>query len=441
MTWRNRRIRSACVRLLLAAVLTVIISHPALAGGNWLQWGGPGRDFRTDGTLLNKWPEEGPRKLWSVELGDGYSSVLVDGDTLYTMYTIRMQLSEQKWELEGQEVVVALNAQDGEKRWEYKYDAPWEANMQMEFGPGPHSTPLIVDDRVFAIGCTCKLHCLDKKTGKLIWAKDLRKEFDASHLMRGYGASPLAFEDTIILPIGGAGQGVIAFRQSDGSVAWKNQDFGPTYASPILIQIEGQTQLVIFSDNGASGLNPRDGSLLWNHAHKTQFDANISTPVWCRDNILFISSAYGNGARGIQIAKTQDGWSAKELWYNPKMKIHHGNAIADGNVVYGSSGDFGPAFMAAVDIHSGEFLWKQRGFTKATCVYGDKKLIVLDEDGNLALTQPTKKKLKTLSKTQVCKRIAWTVPTLADGKLYLRDRHTLCVYEVGGSGRAASASR
>ncbi len=434
-------------RITFAFACTAVLMGPvgptpsARADEAWLQWGGPNRDFKSDSKLMKSWPEDGPRKLWTAELGDGYAAILSDGDMLYTSYTIRKQLSEQKWEQEGQEVIVALDARTGEKRWEYKYDVPWEKDMNMEFGPGPHATPLIVGDRLFSIGCTCKLFCLDKKTGKLIWEKDLRKEFDASHLMRGYGASPLAYKDTIILPVGGEGQGVVALKQTDGSLAWKNQDSGPTYASPILINADGETQLVTFSDNGASGLNPNDGSLLWNCEHKTQYDANISTPVWCKDNILFVSSAYGNGARGIQITKDGEKWTAKELWYNPKMKIHHANAIADGELVYGSSGDFGPAFFAAVDIKTGEFAWKQRGFSKATCVYSDKKLIILDEDGNLALAKPTKKKLKVLSKIQACQRIAWTVPTLVSGKLYVRDRHTVIAFDVGGNSRAAASAR
>lgn len=441
---RPGRVLSGARALCIAFIaVPASVERPAVAAAEdaWPQWGGPSRCFKVDGDLATKWPKEGPKELWRTELGDGYSSVISDGDMLYTMYSIRKQLAENKWEKEGQEAVVAVDARTGKKLWEHKYDVTWEEDMNMEFGPGPHSTPLVVGDRLFAVGCLCNLLCLDRKTGSVIWEKNLHKELEASHLQRGYGASPLAYKEWVILPIGGKGKGIVAFSQKDGSIIWQNQDSGPTYASPILINIDGENHLVTFADNGASGLNPEDGSLLWNAEHKTQYDANISTPVWCKDNILFISSAYGNGARGIQVKRDGDGWSAKELWYNPKMKIHHGTAVAQGDYVYGSSGDFGPAFLAAVDIHTGDFAWRQRGFTKANVLLCDGKLIVLDEDGRLAITKPSKKKCKVLSKAQVCKRIAWTVPTLVDGRLYVRDRHDLVAFDLGASKGAAVSAR
>lgn len=424
---------------LLAMFLVLSIGGIAQAD-DWSQWGGPSRDFKVDcKNLAKKWPKDGPKKLWEIELGDGYSAVSCDGDTLYTMYTARKQLEEKKWEMDGKEVVVALDRKTGKKLWEYKYDANWEKDMQTDFGLGPHSTPLIVGDRVFTVGCLCMLNCLNKETGDLVWSKDLRKEFEAGTLAFGYSASPLAYKDTIILPIGGEGKGVIALKQSDGSVVWKNQDSSGTHASPILIDVDGEQHVVIFADNGASGLNPDNGSMIWNAGHKTQWDANICTPVWCKDNILFVSSAYGNGARGMKLKKEGDKWIAEELWYNNKMKIHHGNAVVIGDYVYGSSGDFGPAFFASVNIHDGKFGFKKRGISKATCVYGDKKMYVLDEDGRLNLATVKPKKMKVLSKHEACDKIAWTVPTLVDGTLFVRDRKTLKAFDVS-TGRDASAS-
>ncbi len=394
------------------------------AGETWLEWGGgPHRSFNVDApALAKKWPKDGPPRIWSRRLGEGYSAIVGEADRLYTMYSIREKTGEEKWALEGKEAVVCLNAKTGENVWEYVYDVPWAKDMNMEFGPGPHSTPLLLGDRLYTIGCTVKLHCLDKATGKVVWSKDLAKEYGASNLNRGYGASPLAYKNHLILPIGGEGTSVIALKADDGSLVWKNQNFSPTYASPIIIDVDGQDQLVTFTGEEVSGLNPNNGDLLWTHAQKTQYGANISTPVWCKDNILFISAAYGMGARGIQLTREGDTTTVKELWYNGKMKIHHGNAVTVGDYVYGSSGDFGPAFFAAVDIKTGEFAWKKRGFSKANCVLGDDKLIVLDEDGRLALTKIGPKKMSVLSKTQLCDRVAWTVPTLLGSTLYVRDR-------------------
>lgn len=336
--------------------------------------------------------------------------------------------AEQASRKQGQEVVVALDATTGETVWEYKYPASWTEEMDIRFGPGPNSTPLIVGDRIYTVGATVKLHCLDRNTGKVMWARDLVEEYSAATMMHGYGASPVAYKDTIILPLGGAGQGIIAFRQADGSVAWKAQDFEPSWATPLVINVDGEDQLVVMMAKGVAGLDPNNGELKWKHDGHEGF--YICSPIWGDDNILVVSGAYGVGARGIKLTREDDKTVAEELWFNKKMQIMHGNGVRVGDVVYGASGDFGPVFIAAVDVKTGEFLWRKRGFSKATCVYGDKKLIILDEDGNLALTSPRSKKLRIRSKFQLCKRNAWTVPTLVGSRLYVRDRHQIMALDL-----------
>ena len=220
-----RRSRFASVKQV--DVGTAIRENPLKVSASWAQWGGPTGDFKAETSgLADKWPEGGPKQLWSRDLGDGYSCIVHDGERLYTMYR---PVDEEKNKTD--ELIVALDPATGKTIWELEYDAPFVEGTDTSFGRGPHSTPLIVGDRLFAIGAMVKLHCLDKNTGKVIWERDLRKDFNASHMMYGYGASALAYKDTIILPIGGEGQGVVALKQSDGTVAWKNQDFGPTHAS------------------------------------------------------------------------------------------------------------------------------------------------------------------------------------------------------------------
>lgn len=430
LSFLARRVDSAA--LLAAFCMAFLRPAPVEAGDGWNQWGGAERNFKADADhLAGKWPAEGPKKLWSRELGDGYASIISDGSTLYTMYSRRAKGEDGKHALEGEECVVALAADTGKTLWEHCYDAPWSKEMLREYGPGPHSTPLLVGHRLYTVGCTAKMHCLDKNTGKVLWHKDLIAEHGASAQEYGYGASPLAFKETVILPVGGDGKSVIALNQSDGSLAWKNQSFAATFSSPLLIDLDGETQLVMFTAAEVSGLDPSNGNLLWSVDHKTKYGANIATPVWCRGNILFISSAYGMGSRGIKLKRKDGKTTAKELWHNPKMKIHHGNAVAVGNYVYGSSGDFGPSFFAAIKATTGELAWRERGFAAATCVYGDRKMIILDEDGQLALASVSPKKLKIRSKFQLGDRRAWTVPTIVGHMLYVRDRKVIMALDLG----------
>lgn len=410
------------LRCIRPAVLWAAVSAaPALAGNEWPQFGGPKRDFKCETKgLADKWPEGGPRQLWSRDLGEGYSSIVVDGDVLYTMYRTG-----------DRETAVALSAKDGKTIWEYGYDAPMLEGMDMQFGLGPHSTPLIAGDKLIVVGVTCKLHALDRQTGKPVWQHDLHSEFQAEHNGRGFGVSPIAYQDLVILPIGGKGHAVLAFRQKDGTIAWQKHDFNPAYASPLIIQYKGKDQLVVLMGKEIAGLEPLTGELIWSHPHKTQFDANLSSPVWCGDDMLFMSSAYDGGSRMIKLTEKDGKIVPEELWFSRRLRIHHGNAVWVGEHVYGSNGDFGPAFLMAVDRKTGQVAWRERDISKATCLFADDKLIVLDEDGNLLLVKATPEKFELLGKCELLKKTAWTAPTLVGKTLYIRDRFRIMALDLG----------
>jgi outer membrane protein assembly factor BamB len=406
--------------ILASLLLLSGIQVDTQAQSDWSQWGGPKRDFTTNSKgLAATWPANGPRQLWSRPLGAGHSAILASGNTLYTMYS------------EGdQEIVIALAADTGKTIWAHKYDAP-EAGMNFEYGVGPHSTPLLSGDLLYTAGATGKLFALDKKTGKVAWSHDLWKDFGGKKMDRGYSCSPLAYKNTIILTLGGGqNQTLIAFNQKDGSVAWKNQSLDMSPSSPIIINVDGQEQLVAFLGKVVAGIDPNNGNLLWSHPHVTEWGLNITMPVWGSDNLLFISSAYSGGSRVLKLTQKDGKTTAEELWFHRRMRVHHGTAIRIGDYVYGSSGDFGPAFFAAVNVKTGEIAYQDRTFPKSNFVLADGKLIILDEDGNLALATATPTALKVISKVSVLKNLAWTVPTLVGTKLYLRDRRTITALDL-----------
>jgi outer membrane protein assembly factor BamB len=231
--------------------------------------------------------------------------------------------------------------------------------------------------------------------------------------------------------VGGKGQAVMAFDRRTGAVAWKNHSFPPAPSSPILIDVDGQDQLVFFHGDGVAGVDPRGGPMLWNHRHTTDWDLNISTPVWGAGNLLFISSAYGSGSRMLQLAQAGGKTTVRELWYSNRMKVHIGNAVRLGDRVYGSSGDFGPALVTAVEALTGEVAWQQRGFARATLVAADGRLLLLDEDGTLALATVGPQGLDVASRAEVLSGRAWTAPTLVGTRLYLRDRANIKAFDLG----------
>ena len=403
-------------RIFVLLCLSFVNVH---AQSDWLQWGGPNRDFTSPAKgLAASWPSAGPKQLWSRPLGAGHSAILASGNTLYTMYS------------QGdQEVVIALAADTGKTIWEHKYSAPPQG-LNLEYGAGPHATPLLVGDLLYSVGATGKLFGLDKKNGKVVWSHDLWTEYNGKKMDRGYSCSPVAYKNTIILTLGGQGQTLIAFNQKDGSVAWKNQSLDMSPSSPMIINVNGQDQLIVFLGKVIGGFDPNNGNLLWSHPHVTDWGLNITMPVWGSDNLLFISSAYNGGSRVLKLTQKDGKTAVAEVWFNNRLRIHHGTAIRVGDYVYGSSGDFGPAFFAAANVKTGELLFQDRSFPKTTFVLADGKFVMLDEDGNLALATVSPTGLKVISKASIMKNLAWTAPTLVGTKLYLRDRRTIAALDL-----------
>jgi hypothetical protein len=195
--------------------------------------------------------------------------------------------------------------------------------------------------------------------------------------------------------------------------------------------VDGQDQLVAFMGKEIAGVDPNNGELLWSHPHVTDWGLNISTPVWGSDNLLFLSSAYSGGSRVLKLARKDGKTSVSELWFSRRLRVHHSTAIRIGEYIYASSGDFGPAFFSAVNVKTGDIAFQDRSFPKTNFLYADGKLIILDEDGNLALATVSPAGLKVISKASVMKNLAWTVPTLVGTKLYLRDRRTITALDLG----------
>jgi outer membrane protein assembly factor BamB len=443
---------SSCVLLSggkWAVVCAVVIgaAAPGAALAQWTQWGGPNRDFSVAASgLADRWPDAGPKKLWERPLGEGYSTILADGGMLFTMYR------------EGDdEFVIALGAKSGKTVWEHKNAAPIDDDRKT-YGPGPYATPLIVGDRLYTVGTNSVLHCFEKKSGRVVWRHDLVAEFGAAIQGFGYSSSPIAYKGTIILPVGrttpsdaaddatekDAGkkkeklqqQSLMAFDQTSGSLVWENKDYDltshdSTYSSPILINFAGRDQLVLFMTSELAGLDPANGNRLWGVAHTTSYDENMATPVFDGKDTIVCSSAYGTGSRGIRLTQKGAKTIATELWYSKKMRVLHGNMVAVGGYAYGSSGDFGPTFFAGIDMATGKMVWRKRGYKKATCLGAGGKLIILDEDGLLALTTASPGDLAVHAKYDLKMHGAWAVPTLVGKTLFVRDRERIMALDLG----------
>jgi outer membrane protein assembly factor BamB len=411
-------------------------SGAAVVQAQWPQWGGPTRDFQAPSSgLAETWPKEGPPVLWSRPLGTGHSSIVVDDGRLFTLYRAgNGRAKAGPWDTE--EAVVALDAKTGQTIWEHKYSAR-SGYEDFSFGPAPHSTPLVVGDRLFTIGTNQQLFAFDKKTGKILWSRDFIKDFRSPELLirpqvkTGYGCSPIAFRDTIICSVGGPGQSVMAFRQSDGGVVWKNGDFLTSSAAPILIVMGGRLQAVFFGGAAVHGLDPANGAILWSHPHDPGNDLNMTTPLFGPDNVLFLSSAYQAGSRAIQLRDTPEGTETTDLWFTNRVRFMFLSAVRIGNFVYGTSGDFGPSFLTALNIKTGESAWQVRGFARSSLVAADGKVIAMSEDGDLVLARMSPEGADILARTKLFDTMSWTAPTIVGTTLYVRDREKIVALDLG----------
>jgi outer membrane protein assembly factor BamB len=409
-----RRAAALCAALALSVA-------PALA--DWTQFGGPHCDFTVDAKgLASEWPADGPKKLWSRELGPGYSAIVADSDRVYTMYRAG-----------DEEIVIALNAKDGTTAWEHRYHAPVEgAGYEREFGTGPNATPLLLPDRIVTVGFTGTMHCLDKQTGQPLWKVELWKELRGTFLKFGYSSSPILYKGKIIALVGSQGASIVGIEPKDGSIAWGDNDFENSYGTPTIINVDGQDQLVAPMATEIVGVNPESGELLWRFPHRNEWKQNVCVPIFGPDNILFISAEGPPGSKGLRLTRKDGKTQVEEAWATRKVSIHHGNAIRVGDCVFAVAGGR-TAFFSALDAKTGDLIWKERGFSKATFIYGDGKFILLDEDGTLALATATREGLKVLSQVELLDKVAWTVPTLNGTTLYVRDKKTIMALDLKGS--------
>jgi outer membrane protein assembly factor BamB len=405
--------------------LACLLATP-LAAEDWLQWGGPRGDFTVEASgLADSWPEEGPPLLWKRPLGDGYSAILVEGGRLYTMYR------------DGDhEVIVCLSAETGETIWEHRYARelwPDQDAIRQGFTKGPNATPLIMGDRIIAIGVAGQMRCLETGTGKLVWKRDLPAEFGRRQRDEeyGYSASPLPYKNFMIVQVGGDEHGVIAVKPEDGSIVWKSEGTTVSYAPATITRLKGRDQYVYFSTLGVHGLDPATGEMLWFHELEYNNGNHLTPVVRADDEHLYVSSQFNSGGgRLLKLGGKAGEYTVERIWFTPKLRGSCWTLIRKGDYIYGSAGGHNISFLAAFNWKTGEIAWRKRGFHMAQSLFADGKLIFLDRGGTLTMARVSPADLDVLASHPVTEAISWTLPTLVDGKLYARDKKHILALDL-----------
>jgi outer membrane protein assembly factor BamB len=414
----------ACVAACLSPMSAVRAAEP---DADWLQWGGPTRDFHVPAKgLAETWPDFGPRQLWKRPLGDGYSAVLARDGKLFTLYRPAAK----------QEAVVCLDAKTGETVWEDKYSiTPW-ADADRSFGEGPNATPLLAGDRLIAVGISGQLRCLEAATGKLLWAKDLPAEYGRAKRKEEYGftGTPVRAGKAVVIAVGGEKHAVVALAPTTGRQLWTSDRYdGASYAAPVLATLAGREQVVFMTPTEVVGINAGSGKHLWRHSCKNKYENNCTSPLVWPDDHLWVATQMDGGTRLLKLTRDGDGVAVQEVWNNPKVKVFHWNVVRIRDHVYGSFGGSASSLLGAVEWKTGKFAWDQRGLHAATGLYADGKWLLLDSNGQLALATVSPKGIDILSSAQVTDRVSWRAPTLVGTSLYVRDRkHVLALDLAAG---------
>lgn len=380
----------------------------------WTGFRGPQRNGTYDEQpVQTAWPAGGPKLLWKQPIGGGYASFAVARGRAFTI--------EQRG---SQEVVAAYDVLTGRELWTNEWTATFKESMG---GDGPRATPAWADGRVFALGGTGEFRCLDEATGRVLWRTNILEDAGARNLQWGMAASPLVVDDTVVvLPGGAGGRSVVAYSRHDGQRVWSALDDQQSYSSPMLMEIAGVRQLVVFSAARVVGLIPGTGEVLWEHPWRTDYDVNASQPLMLPGNRVFLSTGYGHGAVMLEIARSDPKWSVREIWRNIRMKNQFSSSLLHEGYIYGLD----ESILACLDAATGDVKWKGGRYGYGQVILASGHLIVLTESGELALVRAAPDSHQEVVKVPALEGKTWNHPAINDGYLLIRNGTEMAAFDL-----------
>ncbi|MEM6457198.1 MAG: PQQ-binding-like beta-propeller repeat protein [Acidobacteriota bacterium] len=406
--------------LLFTALPLIASSH---AAQDWPQFRGPARDGHAPAAteLLIPWPETGPAERWRRPIGNAFSSIAAVGNALYTGDSD-----------ESGDYALRIDAETGKTVWRTRLGDLFENS----FGNGPRATPTVDGDTVYITSGGGVLAALAAADGTVRWSIDLKETYQAEMPHFGYASSPLVDGDRLLVETGGetdTSAALTALNKKTGELIWRSAAAQPAYSAPIRLDLHGQAQYVLVTKDGVRGLDIADGGLLWQVEWAPEGGIKPPPPLVVGENRLFVSASYDIGAMLIEVTGPK---SAKALWDSKVMRNHFNASVYHDGVIYG----FDNATLKALAPDGGETHWAKRGrLGKGSLVYADEHLVVLTETGTLLLLEATASGYVEKGSSKAMSGRCWTAPTIADGKLYLRNREEMVSYDLQRAAPTTSA--
>jgi outer membrane protein assembly factor BamB len=387
---------------------------PKPTNAYWTDFRGPKRDGVYDEMdILTTWPAQGLPLLWKQPIGGGYASFVAAAGRAFTI--------EQR---RGQEVVAAYDLETGRELWTNSWDADFRESMG---GDGPRATPTWHEGRLYALGALGELRCLDARSGKLVWNRNILSDAQAGNLQWGMSAAPLVVDDkVIVLPGGRPGKSVVAYNKNTGAPVWQALNDKQAYTSPALVTLAGQQQILMVSAQRVAGLAPEDGKLLWDFPWVTSYDVNSTQPLVIGDNRVFISAGYGHGAALVEVTQAADGFTARSLWQNVNMKNKFNSSVYYQGHIYGLD----EAILSCVDAATGERKWKGGRYGYGQLLLASGHLIVLTESGEVVLVKATPESHAEVSRFSAIEGRTWNHPAIANGRLLVRNTTEMACFRI-----------
>ena len=399
------------------AALALLVAT-AVQGGDWPQFRGARRDgISNEKGLASSWPESGPKEVWRVAIGEGYSSISVVGKRLYTMYS----------DGEGEDAVeyaAAFDASTGKELWR---TAMGEKKVD-QFGNGPRATPSVDGDSVYVLGSFGTFAALSTKDGTPRWKMDLPEEFGGGAPHFGFSTSAVVEDGQVIVEGGGPeGKSYAGIDAKTGEVRWTSGTGGRSagYSSALPIDLRGEHQYVYITGSQMRGID-KDGNELWSMPWPE--GETHAMPVFIAPDKIFASGAEGVGAHLVQLEHEEGTTKAQEIWKAPFMRNHFSSSVVHDGHIYG----FDNATLKCIDIKDAKLKWAKRGLGKGSLILADGRLFVLSDRGKLLMLKATADGYEELGSVQALEGRCWTMPTLANGRLYLRNHEEMLAYDLKG---------
>jgi outer membrane protein assembly factor BamB len=397
-----------------AAKIEAAPSAPPPAGSvapvvAWAGFRGASRDGIVRGvTIPTDWATAPPVELWRRPIGPGWGSFAVRGDLIYTQ--------EQRGD---EEIVSAYDVKTGKPAWRHRDAARfWESNA----GAGPRATPTVANDRVYTLGATGLVNALDADTGAVVWSHNAAADTGAKTPDWGFSASPLLVDGLVVIATSGV---LVAYDAGTGERRWIGPAGADSYVSPQLMTIDGVRQIVHLNGTGLTAVSPTDGKPLWQYEWKGY---PIVQPSQTPDGGILIAINESSGVRRLAVTRAGDGWNVEERWTSNRLKPYFNDFVVHKGHAYGFDG----TILACIDLADGARKWKggRYGGGQLVLLADQDLLLVISEEGDLALVSATPDEFKELGHVAAITGKTWNHPVVAGDVLLVRNGEEMATFRL-----------